>query len=89
MFLVVTHMQPGHEYVGTALHLLTARLCATSEIWGKAREHYETSVRLDPNPTAYAELAELKAREGDIVKLRSPAGVEEIEVIEISYQEEA
>ncbi len=31
----------------------------------------------------------LKAREGDVVKLRSPAGVEEIEVIEISYQEEA
>ncbi len=48
-----------------ALHLLTARLCAKAEIWGKAREHYETSVRLDPNPTAYAELAELKAREGD------------------------
>ncbi len=47
------------------LHLLTARLCAKAEIWGKAREHYETSVRLSPDPAAYAELAELKAREGD------------------------
>ncbi len=48
-----------------ALHLLTARLCAQGEIWGKAREHYETSVRLNPDPVAFAELAELKAREGD------------------------
>ncbi|MDJ0653375.1 MAG: heme biosynthesis HemY N-terminal domain-containing protein [Xanthomonadales bacterium] len=48
-----------------ALHLLTARLCARSEIWGKAREHYETSVRLRPNPVVFAELADLKAQEGD------------------------
>jgi transcription elongation factor GreB len=28
----------------------------------------------------------LKSREGDLVKLRTPAGIEELEVLEISYQ---
>jgi transcription elongation factor GreB len=31
----------------------------------------------------------MKAREGDVVELRTPAGIEPIEVIEIRYQGDA
>ncbi|MEM1090066.1 MAG: hypothetical protein AAGI67_06795, partial [Pseudomonadota bacterium] len=31
----------------------------------KAKEHLETSVNLSPSPDAWAELAELKAHQGD------------------------
>ena len=31
----------------------------------------------------------MKAREGDVVELRTPAGIEPIEVIEIRYQSDA
>ncbi|MEM9531176.1 MAG: heme biosynthesis HemY N-terminal domain-containing protein [Pseudomonadota bacterium] len=48
------------------LHLFLARHCVTRELWGKAREHLETSVQLRPDAEAWAELAELKMRDGDL-----------------------
>ena len=48
------------------LHLLLGRHCIQAELWGKAREHLETAVQLDPSPAAYAQLGELEASQGQL-----------------------
>ncbi len=47
------------------LHRHLGRQSVLSEQYGKAREHLETSVNLSPSADAWAELAELKAFDGD------------------------
>jgi HemY protein len=44
------------------LHLTLARLCVEVQLWGKARDHFQTSINLQPMPEAYQELAELLDR---------------------------
>ncbi|CAH0991814.1 Protein HemY [Sinobacterium norvegicum] len=47
------------------LLLSLARICMRLELWGKAREYYETSLRFTRNNEAYLELAQLSAALGD------------------------
>ncbi len=48
------------------LHLAIGRLCLTNKIWGKAREHLETSLRHLPDEDTYATLGALCHRLGDL-----------------------
>lgn len=48
------------------LHLAIGRLCLTNKIWGKAREHLETSLHYHPDENAYATLGALCHRLGDL-----------------------
>lgn len=41
------------------LHLSLGRLCKHAQLWGKAKTYLETSVKLNPHPETYAELASL------------------------------
>ena len=41
------------------LLLSLARISRRNELWGKARQYYEASIKAAPTPQAYAELAEL------------------------------
>jgi HemY protein len=43
------------------VHLTLARLCVAAQLWGKAREHFDTSLALQPTPEAYQELGDLLA----------------------------
>jgi HemY protein len=52
------------------LLLSLARICMRLELWGKAREYYETSLRFTGNNEAYLELAQLSAALGDEEKSR-------------------
>jgi HemY protein len=47
------------------LLLTLGRLCLQSSLWGKARDYLESSLRLQRNPEACAELARLLAQLGD------------------------
>ncbi|MEM6574441.1 MAG: heme biosynthesis HemY N-terminal domain-containing protein [Pseudomonadota bacterium] len=47
------------------LHRHLGRQLVLGERYAKAKEHLETSVNLSPSPDAWAELAELKAHQGD------------------------
>ena len=42
-----------------ALHLCLGRLSEASQLWGKAKTYFETSLQLGATPTAYAELGKL------------------------------
>lgn len=48
------------------LHLAIGRLCLTNKIWGKAREHLETSLRQLPDEDTFATLGALCHRLGDL-----------------------
>jgi HemY protein len=47
------------------LHLALGRICLRNELWGKARDHFQQSLRLRPTPAAYAELGRLLAHMGE------------------------
>ena len=47
------------------LLLTLGRLCLQNSLWGKARDYLESSLRLQRNPEACAELARLLAQLGD------------------------
>jgi HemY protein len=47
------------------LLLTLGRLCLQSSLWGKARDYLESSLRLQRNPEACAELARLLAQLGE------------------------
>jgi HemY protein len=47
------------------VHLTLARVCMAAQLWGKAREHFETSLVLQPTPEAYQELGDLLASNDD------------------------
>lgn len=47
------------------LHRQIGRHCISRELWGKAREHLETSAALRADPETLGELAELKLKSGD------------------------
>jgi HemY protein len=47
------------------LLLTLGRLCLQSSLWGKARDYLESSLRVQRNPEACAELARLLAQMGD------------------------
>ncbi|POA22329.1 heme biosynthesis protein HemY [Pseudomonas sp. FW300-N1A1] len=48
-----------------SLLLTLGRLCLQASLWGKARDYLESSLRLERNPEACAELARLLAQLGD------------------------
>ncbi|OLF51197.1 heme biosynthesis protein HemY [Pseudomonas chlororaphis] len=48
-----------------SLLLTLGRLCLQSSLWGKARDYLESSLRIQRNPEACAELARLLAQLGD------------------------
>lgn len=47
------------------LHLALGRICLRNELWGKARDHFQQSLKLRPTPAAYAELGRLLAHLGE------------------------
>ncbi len=47
------------------LMLVLGRLCLRCQLWGRAREYFTDSLRLQPTPQAYAELARLLANLGE------------------------
>ena len=49
----------------SALLLTAARLCMTSELWGKARSYLESSIAIDPLPESYALYGRLLDRLGE------------------------
>ncbi|VEF13574.1 HemY-like [Pseudomonas fluorescens] len=49
----------------TSLLLTLGRLCLQTSLWGKARDYLESSLRVQRNPEACAELARLLAQLGD------------------------
>jgi HemY protein len=54
------------EHPGDPSLLLTlGRLCLQTSLWGKARDYLESSLRVQRNPEACAELARLLAQMGD------------------------
>lgn len=48
-----------------ALQLALGRLCRRGELWGKAREYLEESIRLGADPAAFLELGALHQQRGD------------------------
>ncbi|MNY24595.1 putative protoheme IX biogenesis protein [compost metagenome] len=48
-----------------SLLLTLGRLCLQASLWGKARDYLESSLRVQRNPEACAELARLLAQMGD------------------------
>ncbi len=48
------------------LHLAVGRLCLAEKIWGKAREHLQTSLRYRPDQVTYATLGALSKRLGEL-----------------------
>ncbi|MCB1655962.1 MAG: heme biosynthesis protein HemY, partial [Pseudomonadales bacterium] len=54
---------------GDASLLLTlGRLCLQNSLWGKARDYLESSLKIERNPEACAELARLLAQLGDTTR---------------------
>lgn len=54
------------ERPSNALLMLTlGRLCMRNELWGRAREYFQSSLQLQKDPNAYAELARLLAHLGE------------------------
>lgn len=54
-------------YGNQAMLLLTlGRLSMRCQLWGKARSYFEESLKLEPNPEAYAEYGKLLEELGDI-----------------------
>ena len=54
-----------HHPEDPGLLLTLGRLCLQSSLWGKARDYLESSLRLQRNPEACAELARLLAQLGE------------------------
>lgn len=54
-----------HHADDPSLLLTLGRLCLQNRLWGKARDYFESSLRLQRNPEACAELARLLAGLGD------------------------
>lgn len=48
------------------LHLALGRLCASEQLWGKAREHMIRSLELDPSTGGYDSLGQLLERLGEL-----------------------
>ena len=48
------------------LHLALGRLCASEELWGKAREHLVRSLELEPSIGGYDSLGQLLERMGEL-----------------------
>ncbi len=48
------------------VHLAIGRLCLAEKIWGKAREHLQTSLRYRPDRVTYATLGALSQRLGEL-----------------------
>lgn len=49
-----------------ALQLTLGRLCLQNQLWGKARDYFESSLRLQRHPETCAELARLLAQLGEL-----------------------
>lgn len=49
-----------------ALLLTLGRLCLQNQLWGKARDYFETSLKLERHPETCAELARLLAHLGEL-----------------------
>lgn len=49
-----------------ALQLTLGRLCLQNQLWGKARDYFESSLRLERHPETCAELARLLAQLGEL-----------------------
>ena len=54
-----------HDNSG-ALILSLARICRRTKLWGKARIYFESSLRLEPLPETFYELADLLEQLGDL-----------------------
>jgi HemY protein len=53
------------EFGGSAaLYLCAGRIAVRNELWGKAREYFEQSLKVEERPEVYAELGSLLARLG-------------------------
>lgn len=50
------------------LLLSLGRICMRNQLWGKAREYYQASIRISPSAEAYGELALLLKSLGDIAE---------------------
>ncbi len=48
------------------LQLTLGRLCARSELWGKAREHMVRSLEIEPTVVGYDSLGQLLERKGEL-----------------------
>lgn len=48
-----------------SLFLTLGRLSMRNELWGKAREYFEASIKISPSASAYGELARLQKQLGD------------------------
>ncbi|MGQ9424896.1 heme biosynthesis HemY N-terminal domain-containing protein [Gilvimarinus sp. F26214L] len=65
--LVAEHWQQEHP--GDAVLLLTlGRLCLRNREWTRARDYFESSLKLRKDPDTYAELARLLAHQGEHTK---------------------
>lgn len=51
-----------------ALLLTLGRLCLQNKLWGKARDYFETSLRLERHPETCAELARLLSHQGELTR---------------------
>lgn len=51
-----------------ALQLTLGRLCLQNQLWGKARDYFESSLRLERHPETCAELARLLAQLGELAR---------------------
>ena len=51
-----------------SLLLTLGRLCLQNSLWGKARDYFESSLKLERNPETCAELARLLAQLGDTAR---------------------
>ena len=49
-----------------ALQLTLGRLCLQNQLWGKARDYFESSLKLERHPETCAELARLLAQLGEL-----------------------
>ena len=49
-----------------ALLLTLGRLCLQNQLWGKARDYFESSLKLERHPETCAELARLLAQLGEL-----------------------
>ena len=54
-----------------ALLLSLGRLCLQNQLWGKARDYFETSLKLERHPETCAELARLLAQLGELERSNS------------------
>lgn len=59
------------SYPNDSVLLLTAgRLCVVNQLWGKARNYFESSIRYNPQPKTYEELGMLLEQLGESIKAK-------------------